>query len=153
MQIQGTTLPKTLLSPYSPASSEFAPVAREATAQESASAAPAEVLDLTNMTPNQMQGVAKDLWKSGKIDLTQLLMLQTAGMPLGKVGPQGEFVHLTDAERQAFGSQPVNYFEITQGAMDYLQQSGRANDPTSGYESWQGIQSALEQLSGINTFA
>jgi len=153
MQIQGATLPKALLSPYSPSSSEFASAAQAATSPEPARSAPAEVLDLTNMTPNQMQGIAKDLWKSGKIDLTQLLMLQTAGMPLGKVGPNGEFVQLTEADREAFGSQPVNYFKITQGAMDYLQQSGRANDPTSGYKNWQGIQAALEQLSGINTLA
>jgi hypothetical protein len=153
MQIQGTTLPKALLSPYSPSSHEYEPAARETTAQEPASAAADEVLDLSNMTPNQMQGIAKDLWKSGKIDLTQLLMLQTAGMPLGRVGPQGEFIHLTEAERESFGSQPVNYPQIVQNALDYLEQSGRAADPTSGYKSWQGIQSALEQLSGINTYA
>ena len=103
--------------------------------------------DYTRMTPREMQGIAQSLYESGKIDLTQLFMLQNAGMPLGKVGANGEFVSLTAAERASFQDKPVNYLKIGQDAIANLEQSGKASDPKSGYTQWTGILSALRQTS------
>lgn len=98
----------------------------------------------TNMTPNRMQGAAQDLYKSGKIDLTQLHMLQTAGVPLGRQGPHGEFIPLTASEKASYSNNPVNYVQLTKGAMAFLEQTGSASDPKSGYEQWKGILAALQ---------
>ena len=58
--------------------------------------------DFRKMTPDQMKGVAKDLYQSGKIDLSQLLILETAGVPIGKVGAKGEFVPLSASEKASY---------------------------------------------------
>lgn len=116
---------------------------------ESVAAAPERrILDFTRMTPGEMKGVAKGLFDAGEIDLTQLFMLQTAGAALGKVGANGEFVPLSDAERDAFNNQPTNYFQVAQGAMEFIEQSNRANDPTAGYANWKGIVQALQRATG-----
>ena len=107
--------------------------------------------DFTQMTPREMKDFAKQLFDAGEIDLTQLFMLQTAGVPLGKLGANGEFVPLSNDETNAFQNQPVNYFEVAQGAMEYIEQSGKANDPTSGYANWKGIVEALQRAtSGLD---
>jgi hypothetical protein len=117
------------------------------TAAESDVAASAQAsnvdYDFTHMTPAEMQGVAETLWKAGEIDLTQLLMLQTAGMPLGRMSANGEFTPLTEAERASFASQPGNYFEIARNATNFIESTGRASDPTSGYDAWRGIAAGL----------
>ncbi|MBI1202893.1 MAG: hypothetical protein GC182_10310 [Rhodopseudomonas sp.] len=100
------------------------------------------------MTPNQMKSVAATLAGSGKLDLNQLLELQTVGMPLGKVGPDGQFMPLTDAERTQFANTPVNYIEKLQGAVDYLKQTGGAANSKSGYADWTGLLTTLQSLQG-----
>jgi len=110
--------------------------------------------DYSRMTPREMQGIAQSLYESGKIDVTQLFMLQNAGMPLGKAGANGEFVPLTAAERASFQDKPVNYLKISQDAITNLEQSGKASDPKSGYAQWTGILSALKQsTSGVDVRA
>lgn len=110
--------------------------------------------DFTRMTPNEMSELANEWFKAGDIDLTQLLMLQTAGVPFGKIGSRGEFVPLTETENSAARSQPVDYFQVTQGAMDFIEHSGKANDPTSGYERWKGIMATLQQkTAGVDLLA
>jgi hypothetical protein len=104
--------------------------------------------DFSSMTPAEMHDVADKLFKAGEIDLTQLFMLQNMGIPLGRMGDQGQFVPLTAAERDSFSSQPYDYFAGTKGAMTFLEQSGRTYDPKSGYERWQGILEALERRQG-----
>ena len=68
----------------------------------------AQRTDFTHMTGNQMQSAATELYEAGTIDLTQLSMLHMAG-PLGKVGPNGEFVLFTPAERDNIRNQSVDY--------------------------------------------
>ena len=101
--------------------------------------------DFTQMTPREMKDVAKKLFDDGKIDLTQLFMLQTAGMPLGRLGDNGEFIPLTNDETNAFQNQPVNYFQVAQDAMEYIEYTGKEHDPTSGYANWKGIVKALKR--------
>jgi hypothetical protein len=103
--------------------------------------------DYTHMTPREMNDIAQELYDSGKIDLTQLLMLQTAGMPLGKRGPDGEYVPLSTTERSGYQNTPVNYLQISQDAINSIQKSGGAADPKSGYTQWTGILAALRQSS------
>lgn len=103
--------------------------------------------DYTHMTPREMNDIAQELYDSGKIDLTQLLMLQTAGMPLGKQGPNGEFIPLSTTERSGYQNTPVNYLQISQDAINSIQKSGGAADPKSGYTQWTGILAALRQSS------
>ena len=97
----------------------------------------------TSMTPAQMKGVAQDLYNSGKIDLDQLFKLQNAGV-LGKQGPNGEFIPLSAAEKARFDNTPVNYIQLAQGAMKYIEQTGAAADPKSGYADWQDILETLQ---------
>lgn len=107
--------------------------------------------DFTRMTPREMKDYAKQLWEAGEIDLTQLFMLQTAGMPLGRLGDNGELIPLTTDETNAFQSQPVNYFQVAQDAMDYIEYTGKQHDPTSGYANWTGIVEALKRAtSGVD---
>jgi len=103
--------------------------------------------DYTRMTPREMNAIAQELYDSGKIDQTQLLMLQTAGMPLGKRGPDGEYIPLSTTERSGYQNTPVNYLQISQDAINSIQKSGGASDPKSGYAQWTGILSALRQSS------
>lgn len=107
--------------------------------------------DFTQMTPREMKDYAKQLFDAGEIDLTQLFMLQTAGMPLGRLGDNGELIPLTNDETNAFQSQPVNYFQVAQDAMDYIEYTGKEHDPTSGYANWKGIFEALKRAtSGVD---
>lgn len=102
--------------------------------------------DFTHMTSNQMQGVADELWKAGKIDLTQLRVLQTAGVPIGKMGAKGELIRFSDSEKANFTSRPLNYIQISEDRIDYLEKTGLASDPTSGYNMWKEILSTLQSL-------
>lgn len=107
--------------------------------------------DFTQMTPREMKDYARQLWEAGEIDLTQLFMLQTAGMPLGRVGDNGELIPLTNDETNAFQSQPVNYFQVANDAMEYIEYTGKQHDPTSGYANWKGIVAALKRAtSGVD---
>lgn len=40
--------------------------------------------DFTRMTPNEMKSLAKELYESGEIDLTQLRTLDLMGKPRGQ---------------------------------------------------------------------
>jgi hypothetical protein len=126
-------------------SSFEAALAGAATASGSASSA-SSGYDVANMTPNQMQGVAQELYKSGKIDLTQLFMLQNAGMPIGREGANGEFIPLSVAEKTRFSQTPTNYISIVEGAIRFIEQTGMASDPKSGYAQWKGVLAALEDV-------
>ena len=101
--------------------------------------------DFSQMTPREMKDFAKQLFDAGEIDLTQLFMLQTAGMPLGRLGDNGELIPLTNDETNAFQSQPVDYFQVAKDAMKYIESTGKENDPTSGYANWKGIVEALKK--------
>ncbi len=109
------------------------------------------MFDFTSMTPNQMKGAANALYKSGQIDLTQVFMLENAGRPLGKTGANGEFIPLSATEREATGNTPVNYIRTAKDAMNYLEQTGQAADPKSGYAQWQGILDTLQTMQGART--
>lgn len=116
-----------------------------ASAQQSANEASANrAYDFTHMTPAQMQGVAQDLFKSGKIDITQLFMLQNAGVPLGKAGQNGEFIPLSADEKSRYGNTPVNYVQTAKDALAFLDQSGYGADPKSGYTEWKSILATLQ---------
>lgn len=121
-------------------------------AGEIALAAPEEEPpDFSRMTPREMKDFAKQLFDAGEIDLTQLFMLQTAGVPLGKVGAGGEFVPLSNDETNALQNQPVDYFQVAKDAMKYIESTGKEHDPTSGYANWKGIVEALKKAtSGVD---
>jgi hypothetical protein len=91
------------------------------------------------MSRNEMKKVAQHLWEEGKIDLTQLGMIQMAG-PLGKAGPNGEFIPFTESERAQIDNMPTDYPKLVKGAMEFIKKS----DPKSGYENWKQILSVLE---------
>jgi hypothetical protein len=100
--------------------------------------------DYTNMTPAQMKTAAQGMYDAGKIDLTELFKLQTAGMPLGKAGPNGEFVQLTEAEKAAASAEPVNYLQTFKDGISFLEQTGYATDSKSGYAQMKHILETLQ---------
>lgn len=104
--------------------------------------------DFTNMTPREMHDAATKLYRAGEVDLTQLFRLQNMGVPLGRQGASGEFVPLSDDERDAFRDQPYDYLAGARDAISFLEQSGRASDPKSGYQSWQGLLNVLQKRQG-----
>ncbi|HEU0124266.1 MAG TPA: hypothetical protein VFQ91_27290 [Bryobacteraceae bacterium] len=104
--------------------------------------------DFTKMTRAEMKDVAKKLFDSGVIDLTQLGMLQMAG-PIGKLGPNGQFISFTEAEQKAIDSQPMNYFRVAGDAMRFIESQGKQYDSTSGYANWQHILSVLRERQGM----
>jgi hypothetical protein len=112
--------------------------------------------DFSQMSRSQMQGVAQGLYKSGQIDLTQLFMLQQAG-PIGKVGPNGEFIPFTATERADIDSRPVNYPQLVQRAIAGIESRGEATDPKSGYNDWKHILATLRanqgSVSGVDVSA
>ena len=107
--------------------------------------------DFTHMTPNEMQDVASNLYKSGKIDSLQLLDLRLSGVPAAKVGPNGTAVPLSAAERESFMNQPFDYLQDAQQHVDFLQQNGGAADPTSGYQNWKDLLATLQSLQGTTS--
>lgn len=100
--------------------------------------------DYTHMTPAQMKGAAQGLYDAGKIDLSELFMLQTAGMPLGKAGPHGEFLALSEADKARFSAQPMNYIQTFKDGIDHLEQTGYANDPKSGHARMKHVLEVLQ---------
>jgi hypothetical protein len=112
------------------------------TTTTTATADPNRRYDFTHMTRSEMYDVSGSMWKAGTITLDQMAMLQLAG-PLGKVGPNGEFVPFTAAERAAVDAEPRDYLAIARGAIEDIERRGNANDPTSGYVNWKQILSTL----------
>jgi len=84
---------------------------------------------------------------SGKIDSKQGIRMELIGMPLGKL-VNGKFQPLTSAERDSYANTPVNYMQLIQSNMTFLQQNGLAGDPKSGYADDQAILSAMQGAQG-----
>jgi hypothetical protein len=99
------------------------------------------------MTPNQMTSAAQSLAASGKISSLDAGRLQLMGMPLGTL-VDGKFEPLTAAQRDTYANTPVNYMQLIQSNMTFLQQNGEASDPKSGYASDQAILSAMQGAQG-----
>jgi hypothetical protein len=93
------------------------------------------IYDFTNITQSQMQGIARDLTKSGKIDMRQSLQLMLiGGIPLGQVGPNGAYRLPTAEQADAYYHQPINYFDKLKAMMAFLEKNGKDSDPVYGYE-------------------
>lgn len=107
--------------------------------------------DFKSMTPKQMRGLADQLWREGKIDLTENLMLQRMGIPLGKLGSNGEFIPLSGVELADYENKPINYIDVGGDAMKFLEQSGKADNPQYGYDRWKNILSVLDELQGTTS--
>lgn len=99
-------------------------------------------VDFSNITKNEMKKVAQHLWEEGKIDLTQLGMIQMSG-PLGKAGPNGEFIPFTEKERAQIDNMPTDYLKLVKGTMEFIESRHEELDPKSGYASWKQILSVL----------
>ena len=142
--VRSQTISKTLSAEQVKTSDDVVDLSQVAQSVGSASFKGREKFDFTEMTPKQMKGIANEMFKQGKIDLDQLFQLETAGIPLGKQGPHGEFVQLTPAEREGFMSQPLNYIQNTADRISFLDQSGYANDPKSGYDMLKNLLGKLK---------
>jgi hypothetical protein len=121
---------------------------RKLTEGEDGAAGGVKNYDFTSMTPKEMRGLADQLWRDGKIDLTQNFMLQRMGIPLGKLGSNGEFIPLTVDELADYENKPINYFEVGGQAMEFLTQTGKSKDPQYGYQNWEQILNVLNELQG-----
>lgn len=133
---------------YSSSPTDLLALVNQAADSSSTSSNAVKSSDFTSMTPKEMKGLADQLWREGKIDLTENLMLQTMGIPLGKLGPDGKYQSLSEAETMQFQNTPINYFEVGRGAIDFLEHSGKANDPQYGYDRWKNFLSVLDELQG-----
>ena len=147
MQVTSATNYAALLTQQKMPSTSFTPVTNTNPASSSASTNSVGTFDFTDMTPNQMKSTAQSLSASGKIDSKQAMRLQLMGMPLGKM-VDGKFQPLTSAERDSYANTPVNYMQLIQSNMTFLQQNGMAGDPKSGYADDQTILSAMRGAQG-----
>lgn len=97
------------------------------------------------------------LVQSGQLSLKQAALLQLSSEPLGLVGPQGQFVPFTAAQKATLDNTPINAIQITQDQISGLQSRGETGDPEYGYKTWEGILSTLQSLQGtpesVNTVA
>ncbi len=105
--------------------------------------------DFTRMTANQMKSVAKALFDTGKIGLTQLSQLENVGIPLGKAGPNGEFVALSPEDRESFRNTPMNYMDVIKDMIADIERQGKAADVASSYQSWKDLLGVLQDNQGI----
>lgn len=108
----------------------------------SAVAQPSTTADYRRMTPAQMKGEAKALYDGGRIDLTQLHLLQTVGVPIGKA-VDGGFQPLSPQERSTYENQPIDFVARIESHLRFLEERGGVADPTSGYGSWSSLLSVL----------
>ena len=157
MQITSSTSYAALIQPRAqPPINAMTDNTSAASASRTTSANSVGTYDFTNMTPNQMKSAAQALYGSGKIDSKQAIRMQLMGMPLGTM-VNGQFEPLTAAQRESFANTPVNYMQLFQGNMAFLQQNGMASDPKSGCADDQAIltamQSAQGQTSSVNITA
>jgi hypothetical protein len=104
--------------------------------------------DFTNITPAQLSSVTQKLVQSGQLSLGQEALLQLSSEPLGLVGPQGQFVPFTAAQKATLDNTPINAIQIAKDQISELQQTGEANDPEFAYKDWTGILSTLQSLQG-----
>jgi len=113
--------------------------------------------DFTNITPAQLDSDTQKLVQSGQLTLGQAALLQISSEPLGLVGPQGQFVPFTAAQKATLDNTPINALQMVQNQVSELQQTGETNDPGSNYKEWTGILSTLQSLQGtpesVNTVA
>lgn len=113
--------------------------------------------NFTNITPAQLDSVTQKLVQSGQLTLGQAALLQISSEPLGLVGPQGQFVPFTAAQKATLDNTPINALQVVQNQVSWLQQTGAANDPQYNYKDWTGILSTLQSLQGtpesVNTVA
>ncbi|MEE3626790.1 hypothetical protein UCD39_22900 [Nitrospirillum sp. BR 11752] len=144
--VRGTPLGQTpAQSGAAPASATPKDIIGQDASAGGAKADDSKAVDYHHMTRKQMIAASKELAKAGKIDLTEMGMLQMAG-PIGKVGPNGEFVPFTAAERAQIDNRPVDYVDTAQQAIRGLESQGRSSDPTSGYQGWKHILLALQEV-------
>lgn len=122
--------------------------AAPAATETSSSGATIRTNDFTSMTAHQMKSVAKGLFDTGKIGLTQLFQLENAGLPLGKAGPNGEFVPYSPDERESFRNTPMNYMDIIKDVLAGIEGQGKAADLTSGYQNWKDLLGVLQDNQG-----
>lgn len=99
-------------------------------------------IDFSKITRSEMKKAAHHLWEEGKIDLTQLGMIQMSG-PIGRAGPNGEFIPFTEKERAQIDNMPTDYLKLVKGAMEFIESRHEELDPKSGYASWKQILSVL----------
>jgi hypothetical protein len=105
--------------------------------------------DFTRMTQNEMQGVARGLGESGKIDLHQSLRLMlTPVIPMGDVGPNGAYRLPTAEQADAYYNQPLDYFQKLRDQLAFMEKSGQATDPIFGYEGLKKTLSILQEMQG-----
>lgn len=103
--------------------------------------------DFSKMSRSEMKELSQKLYEAGEISFDELTVLQLAG-PLGKVGPNGEFVPFSDRERARIDSKPMNYLQMTEDALAGIESRGATNDPKSGYQTWLSVRSLLQSLQG-----
>lgn len=112
--------------------------------------------DFSHMSRNQMQKVAKQMYDSGAISADEMFSVTLMG-PLGKAGPNGEFIPFTESERAAIDNQPMDYHQMISDTISGIERQGRVADPTSGYQNYLNLRSAMQQwqgrTSGINVTA
>jgi hypothetical protein len=113
--------------------------------------------DFTNITPAQLGSDTQKLVQSGQLSLSQAALLRISSEPLALVGPQGQIVPFTAAQKATLDNTPINALQMVNNQISALQQTGEANNPASNYKEWTGILSTLQSLQGtpesVNTVA
>ena len=113
--------------------------------------------DFTNITPAQLDSDTQRLVQTGQLSLKQAALLRIGSEPLALMGPQGQIVPFTAAQKATLDNTPINALQMVNNQISALQQTGEANNPASNYKDWTGILSTLQSLQGtpesVNTVA
>jgi hypothetical protein len=98
--------------------------------------------DFTSMTPKELQSTINNLVKSGKLSLKDSSPLVTIAGFAGQAGKS---------------DQPIDVFSALKAGIDFKEQTGQAQQPSSGIEYWNNALAALQGLqgtpSGVDTYA
>jgi hypothetical protein len=98
-------------------------------------------IDFSHATPQQMQAAAAQLFSSGRINLTELGLLQQIGLPPARLDADGARLPPDAAERAQQQATPLDYHAAVADRIAQLQQ---ADTVAPSYGNWLHLQSVLQ---------
>lgn len=98
-------------------------------------------IDFTQATPQQMQAAAAQLFSSGRINLTELGLLQQLGLPPTATDETGARLAPDEAARAQHMTTPQDFRAAIADRIAAVQQGGKL---TPTYGNWLHLQSVLQ---------
>lgn len=98
-------------------------------------------VDFHAVSAKEMRATAFDLFKAGKVDIDQLLILQWGSE--ARISTDGSIHPQNDAD-----DKPIDFIALVEKGVRAMEATGEARAPKSPYASWVGALEALRSLQG-----